>query len=69
MVQIGAFKFKDGAQSTANKYQSYQGYTAVVKTSTKDGLNRVFLKGFKSEEEAKDFAKNGAFAGAFVVRE
>lgn len=69
MVQIGAFRFKDGAQSIANKYQSYQGYSAVVKTGSKDGLHRVFLRGFKSEEEAKDFAKSGAFIGAFVVRE
>lgn len=69
MVQIGAFRFEEGAKSIANKYQKYQNYNAVVKNSPKDGLNRVFLKGFKSEEEAKDFAKSGIFTGAFVVRE
>lgn len=69
MVQIGAFRFMEGAQKTANQYSSYQGYKAVVRTSSKDGLNRVFLTGFRSLEEAQDFARSGAFMGAFVVRE
>ncbi|TKX28946.1 septal ring lytic transglycosylase RlpA family lipoprotein [Campylobacter sp. MIT 12-5580] len=69
MVQIGAFRFEEGAQSTAQKYKNYQGYTTIVRTSAKDGLNRVFLTGFRSEAEARDFAKSGAFIGAFVVRE
>ncbi|EDP8263076.1 septal ring lytic transglycosylase RlpA family lipoprotein, partial [Campylobacter jejuni] len=40
-----------------------------IRTSSVDGLNRVFLTGFRSEDEARDFAASGAFAGAFVVRE
>lgn len=69
MVQIGAFRLREGAQRIVEKYKNYQGYSAIVKTSSKDGLNRVFLTGFRSEEEARDFAKSGAFGGAFVVRE
>lgn len=69
MVQIGAFRFIDGANLTASKYANYQGYKAIVKTSSKDGLNRVFLTGFRSEAEARDFAKSGLFSGAFIVRE
>lgn len=69
MVQIGAFRYKEGADKTAQKYSSYQGYKAVVRTSSKDGLNRVFLTGFRSMEEARDFASSGAFVGAFVVRD
>lgn len=69
MVQIGAFRFIEGANSTASKYANYQGYKAIVRQSSKDGLNRVFLTGFRSEAEARDFAQSGAFIGAFIVRE
>lgn len=69
MVQIGAFKLKDNAQHIAEQYKSYKGYTTTTRLSSRDGLTRVFLKGFKSEQEAKDFVNSGAFKGAFVVRE
>ncbi|MFG5142278.1 septal ring lytic transglycosylase RlpA family lipoprotein, partial [Campylobacter lari] len=29
----------------------------------------VFLKGFRSEQEARDFVDSGSFPGAFIVRE
>ncbi|MCW1360862.1 septal ring lytic transglycosylase RlpA family protein [Campylobacter sp. US33a] len=69
MVQIGAFKNPEGANYIAGKYKTYRTYSSVVKKSSIDGLNRVFLTGFRSEEEARDFASSGAFSGAFVVRE
>lgn len=69
MVQIGAFKSKSNAEEVASRYQSYRGYSTKIKQSSRDGLNRVYLKGFKSESEAKDFVRSGAFEGAFVVRE
>lgn len=69
MVQIGAFKNKDGAQDIADRYKSYKGYTTYSRVSARDGLTRVFLKGFKSEAEAKDFVRSGEFPGAFVVKE
>lgn len=69
MVQIGAFKNPLGAQNIAAKYKTYRAYASTIRTSSIDGLNRVFLTGFRSEEEARDFALSGAFSGAFVVRE
>lgn len=69
MVQIGAFKLKDNAQNAAQRYKSYKGYTTTTRQSSRDGLTRVFLRGFKSEQEAKDFVNSGTFEGAFVVRE
>ena len=69
MVQIGAFKNPEGARVTAAKYKTYRSYSSTIRTSSVDGLNRVFLTGFRSEEEARDFASSGAFSGAFVVRE
>ncbi|EPJ2171585.1 septal ring lytic transglycosylase RlpA family protein, partial [Campylobacter jejuni] len=69
MVQIGAFKNPAGAQTIAARYKTYRTYSSTIRTSSVDGLNRVFLTGFRSEDEARDFAASGAFAGAFVVRE
>lgn len=69
MVQIGAYKFEEGAKSTAERYNGYKGYKTYSRKSSRDGLTRVFLRGFKSEDEAKDFVKSGEFSGAFVVRE
>ncbi|ARJ56316.1 septal ring lytic transglycosylase RlpA family protein [Campylobacter cuniculorum] len=69
MVQIGAFKNPEGAKSIAAKYKTYRTYSSTIRTSSSDGLTRVFLSGFRSEEEARDFAASGAFAGAFVVRD
>lgn len=69
MVQIGAFKNKTGAQNFALKYKNYKTYSSLVQSSATDDLNRVFITGFRSEEEARDFAQNGEFAGAFIVRE
>ncbi|MCX2682372.1 septal ring lytic transglycosylase RlpA family protein [Campylobacter sp. MIT 21-1685] len=69
MVQIGAFKNPVGARSFAAQYKTYRIYTSTIRTSSIDGLNRVFLTGFRSEDEARDFAASGAFAGAFIVRE
>ena len=69
MVQIGAFKNKDSASDIAQRYKSYKGYSSYSRVSSRDGLTRVFLRGFKSESEAKDFVRSGEFPGAFVVKE
>lgn len=71
-VQIGAFRNKAGAQRFSKLHQNVQGrYSAIVKEHDLGGfpLYRVWLSGFKSEAEAKDFKQNGAFQGAFIVRE
>ncbi|ECW8954209.1 septal ring lytic transglycosylase RlpA family protein [Campylobacter lari] len=69
MVQIGAFRNKSGAELIASRYKNYNSYTSTIQTSAKDGLHRVFLKGFRSEQEARDFVDSGSFPGAFIVRE
>jgi len=69
-VQIGAFRNKSGAETFAAKYASVSGiYKAVVKTYDLQGspIYRVMMTGFRSEAEARDFIKDGSFAGAFVV--
>jgi len=58
-VQLGAFKQLKGAQNYKRLYtQNYKNYKPVIKqVSDTDGtpLYRVWLMGFNSQEEAKDF--------------
>ena len=70
MVQIGSFKNIEGANRYQREHQSIDGYRSVVKTFTIDGstIYRVFLHGFRSEDEARDYARSGKFQGAFIVR-
>ncbi|NWF66253.1 MAG: septal ring lytic transglycosylase RlpA family protein [Campylobacterales bacterium] len=69
-IQIGAFKRKEGAVVTQQKYSLVDGrYKAIIKESSKDDFYRVWLMGFQSEAEAKDFISTGRFDGAFIVRE
>lgn len=66
MVQVGAFKNQNGAIITKNKYEK----THKVKIlESSDGLFRVFITGFKSEDEARDTAKLIGVAGAFIIRD
>lgn len=68
MIQIGAFKNSSNAYNLAQKYANYKGYTSKVLNSS-DGFYRVFLKGFRSEEEARDFINLANFLGSFIFRE
>lgn len=71
-VQIGAFRSKDGAYRYAKKYKEVKGrYSSKVVTGQKDGLPlyRVYLTGFKSEGEARDYKSNDGFSGSFIVSE
>ena len=71
-VQIGAFRRYQGALITQDRYKLVDGrYKAIIKKFIIDGepLYRVWLMGFKSEEEARDFIASNRFRGAFIVRE
>jgi len=73
-VQVGAFKRYAGAQLIQREHASlYPQYKPVIKKFTDidgDGepLYRVWLMGFGSEQEARDFKNSHALAGAFIVR-
>ena len=72
MIQIGAFKNPAGAKTYQQKYNGRGGYKTIIKSYTDDenNLHRVFLTGFRSQAEAKDFIKaNADLSGAFIVRE
>ena len=71
-VQVGAFKRNTGAQIIKRKYaQMYTHYKPMVKRFTDvdgEALYRVWLMGFGSEQEARDFKDNNDLMGAFIVR-
>ena len=71
-VQVGAFSRVEGAQVTKRKYTGrYANYHPIVKRfADEDGMTlyRVWLMGFGSEQEARDFKVNNDLSGAFIVR-
>lgn len=71
-VQVGAFRRHEGAQVYKRQHSGmYENYKPVIKRfSDVDGapLYRVWLMGFRSEQEARDFKENNDLEGAFIVR-
>ncbi len=73
-VQVGAFKRYEGAKIYKQKHASlYPEYKTVIKKfadvdGSGDPLYRVWLMGFGSEDEARDFKNSNDLAGAFIVR-
>ncbi|MDQ1243779.1 MAG: rare lipoprotein [Campylobacterota bacterium] len=70
-LQIASFSRFDGAVTTQKKYDNTDGYKAVIKDmETQNGrMFKVWLKGFRSEAEARDYLALGNFKGSFIVRE
>lgn len=70
-VQIGSFERFEGASYTKQKYANFKGYNAIIKDTEYNGrrLFRVWLSGFKSEAEARDFISRGYFEGSFIIGE
>ena len=70
-VQIGAFKNFDGANRIKGQYALVKNrYRAEVKeiSINRERIYKVWLRGFKSYEEAKTFiAENAEFSGAFII--
>lgn len=73
LVQIGAFRNVNGAKSYAKQLVRKFGsrYKAVIKRSMWRGytIYRVYMRGFRSEDEARDFISDKHFDGAFIVRD
>jgi rare lipoprotein A len=65
MIQVGAFQRYRGAVITSKKYENL-GYNTVIKKV--NGLNKVFIRGFSSYNEAKRFKIKHNLRG-FIVGE
>jgi rare lipoprotein A len=71
-VQVGAFRRYQGAQIYKKQYGALdRHYRPIIKRfENVDGapLYRVWLMGFRSEEEARDFIDKFHLEGAFIIR-
>lgn len=56
---------------TQAKYDKTDGYKTIIKDmqTPKGRMFKVWLTGFKGEQEARDYKNNGKFKYAFIVRE
>jgi len=70
-LQIGSFSRIEGAIKTQEKYDRYKGYHTIIKDSEYNNKRvfRVWLSGFKSEDEARDIKESSPFKSAFIVGE
>lgn len=70
-LQIASFSRVEGAIETQQKYNKTDGYETIIKDmQTQSGrMFKVWLKGFRSEQEARDYLALGNFKGSFIVRE
>ena len=70
-IQIASFANISGAILTQEKYDKKDGYTTVIKDvqSNNGRLFKVWLEGFKSEQEARDYKAKSIFKHAFIVKE
>ena len=70
-IQIGSFSKFDGALKVQQKYNGLDGYKTIIKDA-ESGASRAFkvwLKGFRSEKEARDYLASSEFQSSFIVRE
>lgn len=71
-IQVGAFRRKEGAQVTQERFSHMPPYQSTIQEFELDGapIYRVFLRGFQSEQEARDFLKkNTQIQGGFFIRD
>ncbi len=70
-LQIASFSKIEGAIKTQEKFDNTDGYKTIIKDMQGENgrVFKVWLKGFKSEHEARDYKANGTFKNSFIVRE
>jgi len=71
-VQVGAFRRYEGARIYKRKYAGFDHrYKPIIKKFSDvygAPLYRVWLMGFGSEQEARDFKEQNEMPGAFIIR-
>ena len=72
-VQVGAFRFKEGAKSYKEHYSNLVKPPRYVmirkpKDGDRDSLYRVWVMGFGSKDEAQDFIDENSIDGGFIIR-
>ena len=70
-LQIASFSNIEGAIKIQEQHDKTDGYNTVIKDiATAQGrLFKVYLRGFQSEKEIRDYKANGNFTNSFIVKE
>jgi rare lipoprotein A len=70
-LQIASFSKIESAIKTQEAFKDNRGYTAEIKDMENENgrMFKVWIKGFKSAEEVKEYKDLGHFENAFIVRE
>ena len=70
-LQISSFSNIEGALKIQEMHDKVDGYRTIIKDveTEKGRIFKVWLKGFGSEQEARDYKSQGHFRNAFIVRE
>lgn len=71
-IQIGSFSNFNGAVKTQELHDGLDGYNTIIKDmNNRDGSRsfKVWLSGFKSEQEARDYKAISKFQNSFIVRD
>jgi len=68
-IQVGAFRLLNGANIYKHKFNKLDNYynTIVKDFRDKDGLYRVWITGFGSEDEAQDFREKYKLYNSFII--
>ena len=70
-VQVGAFSKYEGAKITQRKFKNLinSKYNVIIRTANINGkkLNRVWISGFRSEDEARSFRNENGLQGATII--
>jgi len=72
-IQVGVFSKSEGANTTKRKFEMIleNEYKVIIKEDTVDGKNlkRVWISGFRSEQEAEDFKETNNLQKAMLIAE
>jgi rare lipoprotein A len=70
-LQIASFTNIDGAIETQEKYNNKDGYTTIIKDieSENGRFFKVYMRGFQSEDEIREYKNSSEFQNSFIVYE
>ncbi|WP_049762236.1 septal ring lytic transglycosylase RlpA family protein [Helicobacter mustelae] len=70
-LQVGVFRKESGAKQTQEHYAKLLGNSKNYQADARldSGLYRVFVRGFKSEDEAMDFGLSNGLENPIIIRE
>ncbi|MDB2562647.1 septal ring lytic transglycosylase RlpA family protein [Sulfurimonas sp.] len=70
-LQIASFSNIEGAMKIQEKYNKLDGYSTIIKDIENENgrFFKVYLTGFNSEQEIRNYKDNSDFQSAFIVKD